>query len=62
MSKNSSYTILYIGIAVAFGVFIGSFFNFKGKPANPFSESSQEAKIKRITEKSGSSFGLHSQK
>lgn len=48
MSKNNSYTVLYIGIAVAVGVLIGSFFNFKGKPVNPFNESSQEAKIKRL--------------
>ena len=48
MSKNNSITILFIGLSIAFGVLIGSFLNFKGKPTSPFNETTQEAKIKRL--------------
>lgn len=48
MSTNKSNTLLHIGLAVALGIFIGSFLNFNGTPTNPFSKNSQETKIKKL--------------
>lgn len=48
MSNKHAYTALYIGIATALGILIGSFFNFQKKPSNPFADTSQETKIKRL--------------
>lgn len=41
-------TPLYIGIAVAFGILIGSVLNFNNRAGSIFSKSSEEAKIKRL--------------
>lgn len=47
MTKRKAYLPLYIGIAIALGIFIGSTFNFNNN-AVLFSSNSKEAKIKRL--------------
>ncbi len=47
MTKRKVYFPLFIGIAIATGIFIGSTFNFKNKSVL-FSSNSKEAKIKRL--------------
>ncbi|MDO9275620.1 MAG: S41 family peptidase [Lutibacter sp.] len=47
MIKRKAYLPLFIGIAIALGIFIGSTFNFKNN-AVLFSSNSKEAKIKRL--------------
>ncbi|SFS42373.1 S41 family peptidase [Lutibacter maritimus] len=47
MSKRKTYYPLFIGIAVAVGILIGSTLNFKNKSVL-FSSNSNEAKIKRL--------------
>ena len=47
MTKRKSNIPLFIGLAVAVGILIGSSFNFKNK-AVLFSSNSNEAKIKRL--------------
>jgi len=46
--KNKNNTPLYIGIAVAIGILIGSILNFNNRPGTIFSKSAEEAKIKRL--------------
>lgn len=49
MSKNKTYFPLWISIAVALGIFIGSFLNYpKGSSGLFFNSNPQEAKIKRL--------------
>ncbi len=48
MNKNNSNTVLFIGIAVAIGIAIGSFLNFEKKPPAFYSERSSENKIKKL--------------
>ena len=47
MIKRKAYLPLFIGIAIALGIFIGSTFNFNNN-AVLFSSNSKEAKIKRL--------------
>lgn len=47
MTKRRIYIPLLIGLAIAFGIFIGSTFNFKNK-AVVFNTNTNEAKIKRL--------------
>lgn len=47
MTKRKTNLPLYIGIAIAIGIFIGSTFNFKNKSV-VFSSNTKEAKIKRL--------------
>ena len=47
MTKRKAYLPLFIGIAIALGIFIGSTFNFNNN-AVLFSSNSKEAKIKRL--------------
>lgn len=47
MTKRKAYLPLFIGIAIALGIFIGSTFNFNDN-AVLFSSNSKEAKIKRL--------------
>ncbi|MFD0761659.1 S41 family peptidase [Lutibacter aestuarii] len=47
MAKRKAYLPLFIGIAIAVGIFIGSTFNFKNKTML-FSSNTNEAKIKRL--------------
>ena len=46
--KNNNNTPLYIGIAVAIGILIGSVLNFANRPGTIFSKSTEAAKIKRL--------------
>lgn len=46
--KNNNNTPLYIGIAVAIGILIGSVLNFTNRPGTIFSKSAEAAKIKRL--------------
>ena len=48
MSKNTPNTVLFIGIAVAVGILIGSVLDYQSNPAPLFSSHSQENKIKRL--------------
>ncbi|AOW21294.1 S41 family peptidase [Urechidicola croceus] len=43
-----SYLPLYLGIAIAIGILIGSLFNFKNRANSIFKANSEEAKIKRL--------------
>jgi len=47
MTKRKIFFPLFIGLAIALGVFIGSNLNFKGKTVL-FSSNTNEAKIKRL--------------
>jgi len=48
MNNENTNTVLFLGIAVAIGIFIGSFLNFK-KEFNPiFTKNISEAKLKRL--------------
>jgi carboxyl-terminal processing protease len=46
--KTKSYLPIYLGIAIAIGILIGSFFNFKNRTKSIFKSNSEEAKIKRL--------------
>ncbi|MFK5878194.1 MAG: S41 family peptidase [Flavobacteriaceae bacterium] len=46
--KNNNNVPLYIGIAVAIGILIGSILNFANRPGTIFSKSAEAAKIKRL--------------
>ena len=46
--KNNNNGPLYIGIAVAIGILIGSILNFANRPGTIFSKSAEAAKIKRL--------------
>lgn len=46
--KNNNNAPLYIGIAVAIGILIGSVLNFANRPGTIFSKSAEAAKIKRL--------------
>jgi len=48
MSKQHTNTVLFIGIAIAIGILIGSMLDYKSNPAPLFSDNSQENKIKRL--------------
>lgn len=47
MNQKTQFPI-YLGIAIAIGILIGSFFNFKNSPNSIFKSNSEEAKIKRL--------------
>jgi len=46
--KNKNNTPLYLGIAVAIGILIGSILNYNNYPAAVFSRSAEAAKIKKL--------------
>ncbi len=46
--KTKSYLPIYLGVAIAIGILIGSFFNFKNSTSSIFKSNSEEAKIKRL--------------
>ena len=46
--KNSNSVPIYLGIAIAIGIFIGSFLNFTNKSGSIFGTSTAESKIKRL--------------
>jgi len=48
MSKQTPNTILYIGIAIAIGILIGSMFDYPSNPSPLFTSNNQEKKIKRL--------------
>jgi len=48
MNQKKTYLPLYIGIAVAVGILIGSFLNFKNRANSIFKANNEEAKIKRL--------------
>lgn len=48
MSKKTPNTVLYIGIAVAIGILIGSMLDYPSNPSPLFSKNKQEIKIKRL--------------
>ena len=45
--KVKLYLPIYLGVAIAIGILIGSFFNFKNRTNSIFKSNSEEAKIKR---------------
>ena len=46
--KNSNKIPIYLGMAVALGILIGSFLNFENKTGSVFGASPEESKIKRL--------------
>ena len=46
--KNNNTVPIYLGIAVAVGILIGSFLNFKNSSIPVFGSNTQESKIKRL--------------
>ena len=46
--KGKSYLPIYLGIAIAIGILVGSSFNFKNRAKSVFKSNSEEAKIKRL--------------
>jgi len=48
MNNKKTYLPIYIGIAVAIGIIIGSFFNFKNRTNSIFKANNEEVKIKKL--------------
>tara|TARA_B110000305_G_C19449293_1_gene646822 strand:- start:1156 stop:2742 length:1587 start_codon:yes stop_codon:yes gene_type:complete len=46
--KNSNRVPIYLGMAVAIGILMGSFLDFENKSGSVFSDSPEESKIKRL--------------
>ncbi len=46
--KNSNTVPIYLGLAVAVGIMLGSFLNFNDKAGSVFGKSAEESKIKRL--------------
>lgn len=46
--KNNNLIPIYLGVAVAIGIMIGSFLNFKNTAVSVFTSSPEESKIKRL--------------
>ena len=46
--KNNNTVPIYLGIAVAIGILIGSLLNFKSTPVSIFGSRDQESKVKRL--------------